>query len=259
MTVGVNVTSPESWEVGQRTGARFFELLMDNFLHLEPDDVRAEIGDVPIAIHVMESGWAGRDLHGLADLAARVRTWCAQFEVMYVSDHLLTTTDADGRRLPIAREIDYSDRAVFDRAGRWQEMLGTTLLLENFASESPRGVGQVSVFRQLCEEHGLRILFDASNALIAEQNGGDPWDAWGEPGVREFVAAGHVSGFRPCDLDPSMLLDTHDRPLDERVYVRLGTMKRQGWLPSTMVVERDVNIDFESWSADVRRVSELYA
>ncbi|MEO3790422.1 DUF692 family multinuclear iron-containing protein [Nonomuraea sp. B10E15] len=265
MTVGMNVTCPESWKIAHGAGLTlrpavgFYELLLDNFLHLEPRDVRAEIGDIPISIHIMNSGWANRDPRGLADLAARVRDWCASFEVLYVSDHLLVTADEHGRRLPIVREIDYADPSVAGRAARWQDLLGTTLLLENFASESPRGDGQVPYFRELCEQHGIRILFDASNALIAEQNGGDRWDLWGEPDVRAFVAAGHVSGFRPSDLDPAMLVDTHDCPLDERSRSHVRMMRQQGWLPPTMVVERESVLDAASWLADVRWVGELYA
>jgi uncharacterized protein len=65
MRCGVNLTSPkvlpEIRELLRDGSADFCEILIDNFLHLCPKEMRVAIGDVPVGFHIMWSRYLERD------------------------------------------------------------------------------------------------------------------------------------------------------------------------------------------------------
>lgn len=139
MLIGVNLASPHSLPVVRallRQGeAEFCEILVDNFLHLDPESLRIEIGSVPTAFHVMWSRFIERDSADLRALAMQLRRFMDVFRPLYVSDHLARFTHA-GRRLALLAEVRYRDdyASICSRVHLWQEFLGSQLLLENFPS-----------------------------------------------------------------------------------------------------------------------------
>ena len=80
------------WLGGERCGrcghADFCELLIDNFLHVDPAAMRADLGDTPVAFHVMNSRFLEQGPVPLEALAARLRELMAALHPLYVSDHL---------------------------------------------------------------------------------------------------------------------------------------------------------------------------
>ncbi len=251
MRIGVNVTSAQSFAFATGADVDFYELLFDNFLHLDPRCVAEEVGDAPVAIHMMGTAYATHD-HHLDYFADAVRAWCRAMEVLYVSDHLLLVLDEHGRQLPQMREIEYDHRRVFDRAARWQERLGVPLVLENFASESPDGLGQVAFFSELWRTTGVRPLFDFSNAVIAELNGGDPVSLWVDSGLP--LRTCHVSGYRPSWVHPGLIIDSHDAPVSDESLDLIARVVADQGPPETLVVERDGELEVCSWAADLDRV-----
>jgi len=173
-------------------------------------------------------------------------------EVLYVSDHLLLVHDDDGRRLPQMREVDYSDARLVARAVEWQDRLGTPLVVENFASESTAGRGQVDFFAELWRSAGIRPLFDVSNAIVAELNGGDPAGRWLEAHVPLDTC--HISGYRASSVDPHLYVDSHDTPVSDESLALLDAVKDAQGPPRTIVVERDGMLQPDSWRSDLARV-----
>ncbi|MEW9555306.1 DUF692 family multinuclear iron-containing protein [Nonomuraea sp. NPDC050783] len=252
MIIGVNVTSPRGfafahafWDEGL---IGYYELMLDNFLRVDPVLLARELDGRPAAIHIMSSRFLHRTAEELAELAARMRPLLAAVRPLYVSDHLGVHM-AGGQFLPDMVEADYHrPRPLLEAAARWQDLLGYDLLLENFPSCSPHGGGQVAFFAELARATGIRPLLDLSNALVAERNGADPaadWLTCGPP-----VAHCHISGYRPSDLDPSFIVDSHDRPVAEEAW-RL--LESAGDAVATLTVERDRIDDLDEWRADLRR------
>jgi uncharacterized protein len=258
MLLGTNVTSAANLRDGERFFAAglvdFHELLIDNFVHLDPNAVARRLADRPVGLHIMVSRFLDRDRDELARLGNRLRRFVRTLRPIYVSDHL-GHYEVDGRLLPELVEVDYNDRSLFTAIARWQDMLACTLLLENFPSGSDNGRGQVEFFEELTRQVPVLPLFDLSNAVIAEKNGGAVTEDWLCSSLP--LSACHISGYRTSAVDPDLLIDSHDCAIAEDSWRFLSeTLSRRG-APDTLVVERDVQGDTENWAADLRQARRL--
>src|SRR4051812_19483027 len=106
--IGVNVTSPRSYRHAARFRSEgiidFVELLLDNFWHLNPDDVARDLGGLPVAFHIMSSGYLQNNNEDLISIGGRVKKWIRTLRPLYVSDHL-GVSDVKGQMLPELLEI----------------------------------------------------------------------------------------------------------------------------------------------------------
>ncbi|WP_394832101.1 DUF692 family protein [Pendulispora rubella] len=255
--VGVNWTRavhlPLIRSMVRKGQADFVEVLIDNFLHVEPEDMAAALDGAPVAFHIMHSRFLERTEVQLASMASRIRTMARELRPLYISDHLLRFT-VDGREVPFLPELDYG--RGYDLACRrvtsWQEQLGAPVLFENYPSIFDSGLEQPAFLERLFRETGAGLLFDVSNAVCAHRNCQLPLDAWDT--LLESATHGshlHVGGYEPSSEAPFVSLDLHgsalaDDTLDylERVFLRLRA-------PATISVERDNHIDLEPWSTDI--------
>jgi uncharacterized protein (UPF0276 family) len=260
MLLGMNITSAESFAWARRFHqeglVEFYELLVDNFLHLDPARVREEIGGVPVAFHIMSSRFLTAPNEQREAMTRTLRAWVDELDPLYVSDHLLVA-EAAGRLLPEPIESDYDDPRVAAEAGRWCADLGGALLLENFPSLSRRGRGQAALFASLQAGHDIRPLFDFSNAVVAEANGADAVELWFEADLE--ISACHISGYRPSSVAPGVLIDSHDGPVSERSWNLLRRFIDAGRAPRSLVVERDGRLDADEWRADLLLARRLKA
>lgn len=255
MKIGANWTSPRHLPVLRallaRGGVSFCEVMVDNFLHLDPESLRSAFPGTPLAFHIMNSQFVRRDLPDLKALAARVKPFIHELHPAYVSDHLALFTH-EGRRLPFPQEIDYvRDRAtVLDRVKSWQDLLGTPVLFENYPSILDGGRAQPEFLAELVEKTGAGLLLDLSNAVVAERNCGLPLEAW-TPLIKRAERF-HAAGYRAADTVPPIVQDSHDCELSAET---LAFMRRCRPLLAgrecSLVVERDADIELESWSKDI--------
>lgn len=262
--IGVNVTSAESLAIARRLHDAgeidFCELLIDNFLHLPGRELFKGCDGMPVAIHIMNSRFLDADdsERKLADLARRIKEVTSLLNPKYVSDHLALFS-VNGRRLPIVSEVNYADMFdyVIDRLHFWQECLGSRLLLENFGSViSSKGSNQPSFFQKLIEATGCGLLFDFSNAVVAERNTGLAATEWILLG--DEVRHGHIGGFRESDSTPPYTIDSHDANVDGSSLKFLSELNGKSARPiDSIVVERDANLDYESWLSDIRAVRRV--
>jgi uncharacterized protein (UPF0276 family) len=259
MHVGVNLTSPISSEVPLallRGGhANFCELLIDNFLHLAPETVREAVGDVPLGFHIMNSRFLEQEPDILTPMATRLRYLIEELEPLYVSDHLGHFSH-QGRRLPMVLELDYEAEyaATAERVKRWQDLLGQRLYVENFPSLFPAGRGQAAFYARLLAETGAGLLFDLSNAVVAERNGGLAASAWLP--LAAATTHFHVAGYTYENASPPVTLDTHDTNVSEE---SLAFVALAGRTAATVTVERDANITEASWLEDLQAVRRVLA
>ncbi|MFI5362135.1 MAG: DUF692 family multinuclear iron-containing protein [Elusimicrobiota bacterium] len=259
MIYGANWTSPRHLSTVRALlkdkRISFCEVMVDNFLHLSPENILSAFPGVPLSFHIMNSHFLTRDAGELKALAAKVKSFARELRPMYVSDHLAVFSH-EGRRLPFPQEVDYeSDYAlVRERVLAWQELLGAPLLLENYPSILDSGRAQAEFMGRLLKETGAELLFDFSNAVVARENCGAPLEAW-EPLVRGTLRF-HAAGYRPAGTVPDFILDSHDcAPSGATLaFLRRSKAQLQG-RECSLVVERDANIDAAAWSTDIAAVA----
>lgn len=259
--VGVNYTSSRQFalirELIDLKVVDFVEILIDNFLTVPARSILQSFHDIPMAFHIMNSRFLESDLVRLRELSSLLKTLINEINPLYVSDHVGRFSQT-GCLLPILGEYDYCqiDRAITS-VSLWQEMLGTQILFENFPSYSPDGLTQPDFFKAVLHETGAGLLFDISNAVIAEHNAGVPLSAW-HPLVKGRCHF-HAGGYSESDRSESqsvILLDTHDRALSEVTNAAVHALLHEHRFDaSTITIEFDRNIQVESWMQELNRVA----
>lgn len=101
----------------------------------------------------------------------------------------------------------------------------------------------------MIEDTSCGLLFDVSNAVVAEINTGAPVSEWST--MLEDVRHFHAAGYRMSETSPSLAIDSHDSPLNEHTCGLIA--KAIGaWSPgTTLVVERDAHIEVAAWRTDI--------
>ncbi|WP_394822058.1 DUF692 family multinuclear iron-containing protein [Pendulispora albinea] len=261
--VGVNWTRGVHLPlIQQMVGGRvadFVEVLIDNFLHVEPRAMAEALDGVPVAFHIMHSRFMERGPEDLAFMAGRIRALARELKPIYISDHLLRFS-IEGRELIYLPELDYGP--AYDGARRavlaWQDRLESRVLFENYPSVFDAGHEQPAFLESLLRDTGAGLLFDISNAVCAQRNCGLSLSAWDRL-VRDTEHF-HVAGYEPSTEPPFVTLDMHGTNLADDTLAYTEHALRVAWHPSTISVERDNNVELEPWSADlsaVRRLAEL--
>ena len=258
MLLGANITSASSFRCTERFWDEelidFVELMVDGFIHLDPDEVACELRGKPVAFHIMTSRFLHRSSDELKRLARLVRLWIDRLRPIYVSDHLGIHA-INGQLLPDMMEANYADPNLITLIARWRDLLDCKLILENFPSVSVGYTGQVGFFETLQQRTGVEPLFDFSNAMIAEMNGADEARAWLNSSIR--FSACHISGYRAAECDSRIIVDSHDCEVSADSWMFLQDAILRGKAPETLVVERDVRLSQASWGADLRRARIL--
>jgi methanobactin biosynthesis cassette protein MbnB len=261
MRIGFNFTQGAALPLIQRLLAErhidFCEILIDNFVHLPPVELKQAFDGCAVGFHIMQSRFLESDSHALESLSARLRLFIDAMQPLYVSDHLALFSH-DGRELHHLAEINYrADRKrIFERVVRWQDQLGCPLLLENFPSIMDGAHDAPSFFEDLHTQTGAGLLFDISNAICAMRNSGARIERW-----LPLIARSqhfHVAGYAPSIMQPPITLDTHDSPLaaDTMDFLRSHAAEI-GVHDNTLTYERDGNLDEASIVADLHQLREI--
>ncbi len=260
MQIGFNFTTNGTLDMVQcmlqERQIDYCELLIDNFLHVPPKEL-IDAFECPVGFHIMRSQHLERDRETLEKLAKRIRFLIEAMNPVYVSDHLLRFTN-DGRNFHFLGEIDYKKYdAIRVRVEQWQEMLGTHLYLENYPSIMEGGWDAPAFYQRLSRETGAGVLFDASNAICAMHNCGAPVDLWED--VIATTQHFHVASYGTSFIEPHIITDSHDRELAPDTLEFLSTMQTSFDKPgATITYERDWNYDYDSISADLQRLREIF-
>ncbi|RDI45159.1 multinuclear nonheme iron-dependent oxidase [Aquicella lusitana] len=261
MLMGVNGLSPLTLplvrQLIEEGLADFCEVMADNFIHLPPEKIRSALPDVPLALHIVASRFLEKSFAELKQLAAYLRPWIHALKPIYVSDHLVRFTE-HGSYLPFIAELDYDREGehIKKRVREWKNLLDVSLLFENHASVTPRGKQQAVFFERLLQETHSDLLFDFSNAYIAEYNQIAPVTQW-QPLMRH-ARHFHVAGFK---IEPvsKLAIDTHDAPVEKIVLDRMSAYFQA--VPSqairTLVVETDANVQLDHWRQELRRIRKV--
>jgi len=240
---------------GRPRGLPFVEFLWDNYAHLEPSrvlDMLAPLGR-RVAFHVMWSRFLDIEDDELDDYLRLVRGHVRAMNPVYVSEHAATFRVGNVHLLA-ATELDWDDQIdrICERVDRYQNAIGTQLLLENYGSMDERGRHQLEHLATIADRTGCGFLFDISNAVMAELNGVAPFEPWLQllAGRRELRC--HVGGH---SLDPRLGVyeDSHAVALSERTLDALERTLRTLDVAS-VCFERAYNLDAIEMGNDMARV-----
>ena len=113
----------------------FVEILIDNFLNVDPKDIRVLLDGTAVAFHVMNSQFLTPDACRLDYIADRLKLFADVLGPMYISDHIGLFYTYNNLPLPQMAEVDYGNVEEYcDKLSDWQKKLGMNLLIENYPS-----------------------------------------------------------------------------------------------------------------------------
>lgn len=161
------------------------------------------------------------------------------------------------RRLALLEECDYEKEYehILKRVTLWQILLEQSLYFENHASLTSRGAEQPFFYQRLLQESNAGLLYDISNAYIAENNKHCSTTKWLPllPQVKHF----HAAGFRY--ITEQIAIDSHDQPLAVGVLDYIKFLQAQGFLSSTatLVLEADANISYRTMVEEITHIKTI--
>lgn len=262
MLIGVNWTYPQTFPLIKKLSDHhlidFCEISLDNFIHLSPEVVLSTLQDIPVSFHMLSSRFLEKPDLELKEMASHARHWIRVLQPMYVSDHLAQFTHQN-KQLPIFMELNYLPHyhSIKNRVSQWQELLDCTVFFENFASSlGVAGNEQPDFFAKLLVDTGAGLLFDFSNAYIAEQNQVCVFEKWNF--LLSQVVHCHVGGFRKVG-SPPLVMDTHDEPVADEVYHLIKSSMPRLLRPKSIVIEYDMHMSFERWQEDILKMKSVYS
>ena len=231
----------------------FVEILWDNFCHLDPYYLRDLLSPIAaeVSIHVMSTGITDRPISDykrvLNNLAAHVRA----LKPSRVSDHLARFT-VDGLRMIIPAEHTYTKlNHATERVHLYQDAIGMPILLENYASTTSAGASQIHFLDTLRSKTGCGLLFDVSNAVVADLNGHLREDAWIDYLKGQRVHS-HMGSYR-FNPTTQMYHDTHNEAPSPQALELLKKLTLQASI-SSVCYERDYDKTPENAESDLKAI-----
>jgi len=242
-------------------GVDFFEALSENYMVPGGRPLRA-LADVrarfPIALHGVSLNIGSADPLQESYLEA-LKTLARRFEPAIVSDHLCWTGVA-GRNLHDLVPLPYTEAAlrhVADRVSRVQDRLGRRLALENVSSYFAYvedAMPEWEFLSRVAERADCGILLDVNNIFVSAHNHGfDPTDYLARISP-ERVFQIHLAGH---STQGELLIDTHDHPICEEVWLLYAAALRRTGPVSTLIEWDDAIPAFPILAAEAARARAI--
>ncbi|MGV1793087.1 MNIO family bufferin maturase [Rhizobium sp. A37_96] len=244
----------------------FFEVHAENYMGAggPPHRYLAAIRErYPLSLHgVGLSIGADRPLD--KDHLRRLKTLIDRYKPSLFSEHLAWSTHDAGflnDLLPVPYTAETLGR-VADHIDEVQEALGRQMLLENpstYLAFSESTYSEVDFIAEVVRRTGCGLLLDVNNVHVSCTN--QLWNALDYVNsfplahVREIHLAGHAT--EADDDDRPLLIDTHDRRVDDLVWdLYSHVVSRAGPLPT--LIEWDTDLpDWPVLAAEAARAELL--
>lgn len=182
------------------------------------------------------------------DHLARLKNLIERYEPALFSEHLAWSTHDDtfyNDLLPVAYDERTLNRVVA-HIQQVQETVGRQMLLENpstYVAWASSTMSEIDFIKEVQRRSGCGLLFDVNNVYVSCSNHGiDPMSY-----IKDFpldkVQEIHLGGHAPDidDLGKPLLIDAHDREVDEKVWILFErTIEMIGEIPT--LVEWDNNV-----------------
>ncbi len=217
----------------------------------------------PLSLHGVGLSIAGTDPVDTAHLQ-RLKVLTDRYEPELFSEHLAWSSH-DGRFLNDLLPVEYTEASLQRVAGRIhqiQDTLGRCILIENparYLELSVSDMTETEFLARLTRHSGCGLLLDVNNVFVSAHNlGFDATDYIAQfpvTAVEEIHVAGHARD--DSDDSPALLLDSHDRLVDEQVWNLLEqTLHRTGPVP--VLVEWDRRLpEWTTLLAEARRAGTV--
>jgi uncharacterized protein len=259
MKIGINWTSTRDLtsvrEIINKGAIDFVEIMIDNFLSCNAASIKSVLDGTACAFHIMNSRFLHQDSEVLMEIAYKINELSSVLNPIYTSDHLGKFLHR-GHYFPQMLEVNYVTDLGYcsEKLSHWQAILGSTLFIENYPSIIGQPYKQADFFVQLRRSTSCNLLFDISNATIAEINTGEDATAWQilSTDTNHF----HIAGFAKTSFLPHFIVDTHDCNIDQR-SIQLAEKILHNRKEITICVERDSNFEVENWMNEISRVRNL--
>lgn len=266
MKIGINWTDPNSTSLIKKltdeSHIDFCELLIDNFLFIDPYQIQDFLGGAQNGFHIMQSRYMTRNFDELKSLASKIKNFVKILKPIYVSEHIIEQT-YKGKELPSSEECDYQNNGLFmiGKCRQWQEMLDQKILFENFPSLKASGLYQISFFETLLNEINCGVLFDVSNAVVSSSNIKIELHEWKKLYLKceHFHIGGHRKSETWEKYNSNMLFDTHDTVLSDVSVSFMNSIFQENNSVKSVIIERDDNRDESSIKHDIQKIRNIYA
>jgi uncharacterized protein (UPF0276 family) len=230
------------------------EILWDNYCHLPPEKISEYISEFGknISFHIMWSKFLEMDDDDFDTYLIHLKHHIEVVKPYYVSDHICQFS-YDGIHLLSPQELDYRNSLdiVCSKVRKYQDSIGMSILLENYASTSNIGKYQVDFFNEVINRTGCGMLFDISNAMVAELNGIENIKSWYP--LLSSMNNCHVGGYA-FNPRTQIYYDSHDSDVTTETLIALDTILNRKTIDS-ICYERDYNKITENMINDIRRIN----
>ncbi len=236
-----------------RPAVDWFEIISENFLDSQgrPRYVLDQICECyPVVMHGVSLSIGSTDPLDI-DYLKKLKTLARSTQARWVSDHLCWTGVAsmnshDLLPLPLNEE---TLRHVIKRVRIVQDLLERPFIFENpstYAGFTTSTMAEWEFLASLAEETGCGLLLDVNNVYVSSVNHDFDPERYLDAIPAENVVQIHLAGHTDCQTH---LIDTHDRPVIERVW-ELYRYAIQHCGPVSTLIE---------WDAAIPPFPELHA
>lgn len=260
MKIGVNWSGQRELPVLKKilssSKIDFVEILIDNFLCVDPASISSFLDGIPVNFHIMNSRFINKDREELIAISDAVNRLADHLQPEYISDHI-GIFYYGGLPLPQMAEISYSKDLdlILDKIMIWQELLGVKILIENYPSAFGQGLSQAEFYQKLIIESGCKLLFDISNAVVANINTGYEISNW--EALLKDCSHFHIAGYEFSTTKPSLAIDAHAGFISESSKYHAKKILNISHYTKSISVERDDNFVFQDWMADIESIRGL--
>lgn len=181
------------------------------------------------------------------DHLQRLRELIRRYQPTSFSEHLAWSSHDDvflNDLLPVPY-TEETLRVVATHVDQVQDALGTRLLLENpstYVAFAESTLQEIEFLTEVARRTGCGLLLDVNNVFVSAVNQGFDAEAYLDAFPMHLVGEVHLAGHSSDgEGDARLLIDAHDRRVDDRVwrlYERL--IARNGPLPTCVEWDNDV-------------------
>lgn len=228
----------------------FFEVHAENYMGAggPPHRYLTEIRNrYPLSLHGVGLS-IGSDRPLDRNHLERLKALVDRYEPGLFSEHLAWSTHSTkflNDLLPLPYTVETLTR-VADHIDEVQETLGRQMLLENpssYMAFAENTYSEIDFIAEISKRTGCGLLLDVNNAYVASTN--QQWDPIHY--INEYplkhVQEVHLAGYteEKDDLSRPLLIDTHDRPVDDIVWDLFArVIERLGRVPT--LIEWDTKV-----------------
>ena len=178
----------------------------------------------------------------------RLKALNERYRPAMFSEHLAWSTHGEvflNDLLPVPYTPETLER-ICDHIDEVQTTLGRRMLLENpstYVLFEESSIGEIDFLSQIVARTGCGLLFDINNVFVSASNHGTSPEAYVDAFPLDLVGEIHLAGHATTtdDVGAPLLIDAHDRPVDDAVWALYErVIARGGRRPTLIEWDNDV-------------------